>query len=180
VLHFERAHFIDKKLQCPKDLEMNAKCTKDIKHLPKEVKHSLTTNSKILLKPSKVALKHLQLDNSIDESLAINNWIIRKHFKEMTRTFLSSFNDFLRINYAVKGSGDPHQIKFNLTKPFIEKDFIDSISKDNAFCRNYMQGSKEKTVKLYRKFIHTTLFRKYLNDKKKEVVQNFHNEDPKV
>ena len=45
-----------------------------------------------------------------------------------------------------------------------------------------MSGSKDKTIKLYKKFINTTLFRKYLNDKKKEIgqrevqkFQNFHN-----
>lgn len=83
------------------------------------------------MKPSKVALKHLHLDKSVEESLAINNWIIRKHFKEMTHTFLASFSEYSRINYAVKGSGDPMQMKFNLTKPFIEKDFLESISKEN-------------------------------------------------
>jgi hypothetical protein len=58
------------------------------------------------LKPSKIALKHLNMDKSIEESLAINNWILRKHFKEMTESFLSSFNDYTRVNYAVKGTGD--------------------------------------------------------------------------
>jgi len=62
------------------------------------------------MKPSKVALKHLNMDKSIEESLAINNWILRKHFREMTETFLSSFNKFLQVNYAVKGSGNPMQI----------------------------------------------------------------------
>jgi hypothetical protein len=62
------------------------------------------------MKPSKVALKHLNLDKSVEESLAINNWILRKHFKEMTHSFLSSFNQFLKVNYAVKGTGDMMQI----------------------------------------------------------------------
>lgn len=122
------------------------------------------------MKPSKIALKHLNMDKSIEESLAINNWILRKHFKEMTETFLSSFNPYTRVNYAVKGTGDLTQMKFNLTKPFKEKEFFDSITKDNAFCKNYMSGSRDKTIKLYKKFINTTLFRKYLNDRKKEIA----------
>ncbi len=169
VLHFERGHFIDKKYQSPKDLEINAKMVKNFSKLPKEVKYSLTTTNKLYLKPSKVALKHLNLDKSIEESLAINNWILRKHFKEMTETFLGSFSSFLRVNYAVRGTGDLQQIKFNLTKPFKEKEFLESIHKDNLFCKTYMSGSKDKTLKLYKKFINTTLFRKYLNDKKKEI-----------
>ena len=171
VLHFERAHFIEKKYQCPKDLELNAKSIKNFSKIPKEVKHSVVTSSKLYMKPSKIALKHLNLDKSIEESLAINNWILRKHFKEMTETFLSSFNQFLRVNYAVKGTGDPLQMQYNLTKPFKEKEFLDSIHKDNAFCRNYMDGSRDKTIKLYKKFINTTLFRKYMNDRKKEIIQ---------
>jgi hypothetical protein len=91
VLHFERGHFIEKKLQSPKDLEINNK-TKDLTKLPKEVKHSLVSTNKLYMKPSKVALKHLNMDKSVEESLAINNWILRKHFKEMTETFLSSFH----------------------------------------------------------------------------------------
>lgn len=57
----------------------------------------------------------------------------------------------------------------NITKPFIEKEFLEKLSKkETHFCRLYMNGSKEKTMKLYKKFVNTTLFRKYLHDKKKE------------
>jgi hypothetical protein len=41
-LHFERGHFIEKKFQCPKDLEITPK-TKLLSKIPKEVKHSLVT-----------------------------------------------------------------------------------------------------------------------------------------
>jgi hypothetical protein len=146
---------------------------KSFTKLPKEVKHALTisTGAKLYMKPSKVALKHLNMDKGVEESLAINNWILRKHFKEMTETFLNSFAAYTRVNYAVKGSGDREQIKFNLTKPFKEREFLDSLRKGepNAFCRNYMAGSRDKAAKIYKKFVNTTLFRKYLNDKKREV-----------
>jgi len=59
------------------------------------------------MKPSKIVLKYLNMDKSVDEMLAINNWILRKHFKDMTEVFLSSFNPYTRVNYAVKGTGDP-------------------------------------------------------------------------
>ena len=170
ILHFERGHFIEKKFQCPKDLDVNAKCVKQFSKMPKEVKHSLVTQKKLYMKPSKMALKHLNMDKSVEESLAINNWILRKHFKDMTEDFLSSFNSYLRVNYAVKGTGDVNQIKFNLTRPFKEKEFLDGITpKDNVFCKTYMGSSRDKTVKIYKKFINTTLFRKYLNDKKKDI-----------
>jgi len=58
------------------------------------------------MKPNKMALKHLNMDKSVEESLAINNWILRKHFKEMTEDFLSNFNKYLQVNWAVKGTGD--------------------------------------------------------------------------
>eukprot|EP00347_Sterkiella_histriomuscorum_P000425 403375913 len=169
ILHFERGHFIEKKLQCPKDLDVNCKQVKQFSKMPKEVKHSLVTQNKLLLKPSKIALKHLNMDKSVEESLAINNWVLRRHFKMLTEDFLASFNPYLRVNYAVKGTGDLQQIQFNLTKPFQEKQFLSGIGKENTFCQNYMGGSRDKTVKLYKKFINTTLFRKYMNDKKKEI-----------
>ena len=125
---------------------------------------------KTFLKPSKVALRHLNMDKSVEESLAINNWILRKHFKDMTDAFLAAFQPYTRVNYAVKGTGDITQIRFNITKPFKEKEFLDSIGKDNAFCCGYMEGSRDKTVKIYKKFVNTTLFRKYLTDKKKEIA----------
>ena len=117
----------------------------------------------------------MNLDKSIEESLAINNWILRQHFKEMTEVFLRAFEPYLRINFAVRGTGDPMQIKYNLTKAFKEKDFLETpggvSTKENAFCRIYMNGNKEKTLKLYKKFINTTMFRKWLNDKKKEIAE---------
>jgi len=110
------------------------------------------------------------MDKSVEESLAINNWILRKHFKDMIETFLSAFAPYTRVNYAVKGTGDLNQIKFNITKPFKEKEFLDSISKETPFCCGYMEGSRDKTVKLYKKFVNTTLFRKYLTDRKKDIA----------
>ncbi len=128
-----------------------------------------------MVKPSRIALRHLNLDKSVEESLAINNWILRKHFKEMTETFLRAFDPFLRINFAVRGTGDPIQIRYNLTRPFKEKEFLEApggvSTKENQFCRIYMNGNREKTLKLYKRFINTTLFRKWINDKKREICE---------
>jgi hypothetical protein len=169
-------------------MELTSKCVKNFNgKLPKEVLHALVLPSKtppldptkplsLVLKPSKIALRHLNLDKSIEESLAINNWILRQHFKEMTEVFLRAFeNPYLRINYAVRGTGDPTQIRYNLTKAFKEKEFLESPqgpnTKENTFCRVYMNGNREKTLKLYKRFINTTMFRKWLNDKKKEIAE---------
>lgn len=95
-------------------MELTAKCVKSFKdQLPKEVQHGLVlppktpdgSTYKLLLKPSRIALKHLNLDKS--ESLAINNWILRRHFRDMTDTLLRAFDPYLRVNYAVRGTGDP-------------------------------------------------------------------------
>jgi len=169
VYHLDRGYFIERKLNCPKDLELSKK---ELGKVPKEAKASLVTQRKLHVPPCKQALKHLNMDKSVEEALAINNWILRKHFKEMTESFLSAFNDYVRVDYAVKGSGDPHQMKFNLTKPFKSKEFLEGLGKkDNHFCKHYMH-SREKSAKLYREFIDTTLFRKYLTEKKKEVHYN--------
>ena len=111
VLHLERAHFLERKYQCPKDIELTSKAVKTFNgKLPKEVAHGLVLPAKApscVLKPSRIALRHLNLDNSIEESLAINNWILRQHFKDMTETFLRAFEPYLRVNFAVRGTGDP-------------------------------------------------------------------------
>jgi len=116
VLHMDRAHFSEKKYQSPKDTELTSKCVKVFNgKFSKEIKHAFvlppkTSNGnklKLYLKPSRIALRHLNLDKSVEESLAINNWILRKHFKEMTETFLRAFDPYLRVNYAVRGTGDP-------------------------------------------------------------------------
>ena len=128
------------------------------------------------MKPSRIALRHLNLDKSVEESLAINNWILRQHFKEMTEIFMKAFDPYLRVNYAVRGTGDIQQIKYNLTKAFREKEFLESpggpSTKENTFCRIYMNGNKDKTFRLYKRFIGTTLFRKWLNDKKRDICEN--------
>ena len=165
-------------------MELTSKCVKNFTtdKLPKEVAHGLvlppkvadgSKSNKCVLKPSRIALRHLNLDNSVEESLAINNWILRRHFSEMTETFLRAFEPYLRVNYAVRGTGDPHQIRYNLTKPFKEKEFLETALNvsNNQFCRVYMNGNKEKTLRLYKKFVNTTLFRKWLNDKKKEICE---------
>lgn len=93
----------------------------------------------------------------------------------MTEVFIRAFEPYLRINYAVRGTGDEQQIRYNLTRPFKEKEFLESPggpgTKENTFCRVYMNGNREKTLKLYKRFINTTIFRKWLNDRKKEICE---------
>jgi hypothetical protein len=152
--------------------------------LSKELKHSLILppkspsdggKLKLVLKPSRIALRHLNVDKTDEESLAINNWILRKHFKDMTETFLKAFDPYLRVNFAVRGTGDPVQIRYNLTKPFIEKEFLEMpggvSTKENLFCRVYMGGERDKTLKLYKRFVGTTLFRRWLNERKREICE---------
>ena len=86
ILHMERAHFLEKKYQSPKDMELTSKCVKNFTgKLPKEVQHALVlppkapdgTKNSLVLKPSRIALRHLNLDKPVQESQAINNWILR-------------------------------------------------------------------------------------------------------
>ena len=110
VLHLERGYFHEKKYQAPKDVDLTSKFVKSFTgKIPKEVLNGLVLpiSTSLVLKPSRIALRHLNLDKSVEESIAINNWILRQHFKEMTDVFLRAFEPYLRINYAVRGSGDP-------------------------------------------------------------------------
>ena len=81
----------------------------------------------------------------------------------MTKTLLEGLEDHWRI--------DPNYSE--LLKPFNEKDFLKSLSKENRFCRQFMHGKVDKCKKLYKRFVNTTLFHKYLNSKRREALDKF-------
>ena len=53
------------------------------------------------------------------------------------------------------------------------KEFLKSVGKENRFCRQFMHGKVDKCKKLYKRFVNTTLFHKYLNAKRKEALAQF-------
>ena len=44
-------------------------------------------------------------------------------------------------------------------------------TKENSFCRIYMNGNRDKTLRLSKRCVGTTLFRKWLTDKKTEICE---------
>ena len=81
----------------------------------------------------------------------------------MTKTLIEGLSEHWTI--------DPNYPE--LLKPFNEKDFIKSIGKENRFCRQFMMGKVDRCKRLYKKFVNTTLFHKYLNMKRKEALSQF-------
>ena len=111
--------------------------------------------------PSSFVFEHFDLES--DDKITLNDFNIRSHFKHMTKTFLEGLSEHWTI--------DPNYPE--LLKPFNEKDFLKSLSKENRFCRQFMFGKVDKCKKLYKRFVNTTLFHKYLNQKRKEALSKF-------
>ena len=111
--------------------------------------------------PSSFVFEHFDLSG--EDRVTLNDFSIRSHFKHMTKTLLESLSEHWRI--------DPSYPE--LIKPFNEKEFLKSVGKDNRFCRQFMHGKVDKCKKLYKRFINTTLFHKYLNAKRKEALAQF-------
>lgn len=95
--------------------------------------------------------------------MTLNDFNMRSHFKHMTKTLVEGLAEHWRI--------DPRYPE--LLKPFNEKEFLKSLNKDNRFCRQFMQGKVDKTKKLYKKFVNTTLFHKYLLAKRAAALAQF-------
>ena len=74
--------------------------------------------------------------------MAINDLLLRKHFKEMTRTFLSVFRDRELIGDYKDDAATLKEI----------------CSKDTKFNTLYIKD-KKKTQKIYEKFVTTNLFK---------------------
>ena len=100
------------------------------------------------------------MDLDSPDHVMLNDFNTRSHFKHLTKTFLESFEDYWKL--------DPMQPE--LLKPFNEKEFLKSLGTQTRFCRQFMQGKSDKTKKLYKSFINTTLFHKYHNAKRQEIL----------
>ena len=111
--------------------------------------------------PSSFVLEHFDLESQ--DSVTLNDFNIRSHFKHMTNTMLEGLSEHWRI--------DPNYSE--LLKPFNEKEFLKSLSKENRFCRQFMNAKVDKCKKFYKRFVNTTLFHKFLNAKRKEVLAQF-------
>jgi len=109
----------------------------------KYLRKTLSTKTKLLLKPRKEVLKQLRLGASLEEVM-INDWILRKHFSELTYFFLSIFKD------------DIIQKILNL-----EEALKSILKKDTKFNSLYVKN-KKKTQSLYMKFVKTKTFKNFL------------------
>ena len=121
----------------------------------KTLEHKILTlppKSKCLMKRNKNILRQMKRGND-DPTHAINDWMIRKHFKEMTECFLSVVMDPKVQQQAI----------------FKQNDFLKELKKrDSFFNKLYMKNSKF-TYQLYAKFIQTASFRDYALNKMKKM-----------
>ena len=161
ILHLDSAYYKEKKWKDPKACELTQKVLKARKS--SESERALLLNNgldkvQLQLQPSSFVFEHFDLSG--EDRVTLNDFSIRSHFKHMTKTLLESLSEHWRI--------DPTYPE--LIKPFNEKEFLKSVGKENRFCRQFMFGKVDKCKKLYKRFVNTTLFHKYLNAKRKEVL----------
>jgi hypothetical protein len=97
------------------------------------------------------------------DQVTLNDFNIRSHFKHMTKTLLEGLQEHWTV--------DPQYPE--LLKPFNEKDFIKNLNGQNRFCRQFMQGKLDKCKRLYKRFVNTTLFHKYLNQRRRDALAQF-------
>jgi hypothetical protein len=154
ILRLDTAYYSEKKLKNPKNEELTQKILKQ-KHSKESGKALLLNNGlekvQLQIEPSNFVFTHFDLES--EDRVTLNDFNIRSHFKHMTKTLLDSLQDHWQIDPNYPG----------LLKPFNEKDFLKSITAQNRFCRQFMGGKVDKCRKLYKRFVNTTLFHKYLN-----------------
>jgi len=167
IFHYEKSYYEDKGLKNPKTADINQVQAKKIKEkcLMVESKH------KLLVKPFKPVLEQLSIKNC-EEAEAINTWVIRKHFHELTHCFLSEFSSYFEMEdgYGKQYLFDKN-FQINPLKAFDEKKFISALKKkDCNFNKKYL-SSKDSTVLLYQRFINTKCFRSYLIEGQKNLLK---------
>lgn len=158
ILRMDSAFYRDKKWKDPKESELNAKFLKSKRS--QEADRALSLNNglekvQLQLTPSNFVFEHFDLES--EDRVNLNDFNLRSHFKHMTKTLLEGLAEHWRI--------DPNYPE--LIKPFNEKEFLKSLTKENRFCRQFMFGKVDKCKKLYKRFVNTTLFHKYLNCQRK-------------
>ncbi|KAF8821992.1 hypothetical protein IE077_001257 [Cardiosporidium cionae] len=87
-----------------------------------------------------------------DATIAINNVLIRKYFRELTQLFLQPFNEYFLVDLssvAIPFCDTP------ATPSFSEQKFIDTFRPRG----NFVYIARAKCVELYRRFINSVNFR---------------------
>jgi hypothetical protein len=87
ILRFDSTFFNDKKIENPKSVPLTPEIASSYEKAYKTACNSLQLkNDNLVLKPQPFVFQHLDFDSA--DSVTINDFNIRSHFKHLTKTFL--------------------------------------------------------------------------------------------
>ena len=143
MIRFDNS-FYQEKMQEKKDKKINY------------IKYDKSKLKLVKIKPDENLLK-LLIEGKSDEVRAINNSLIRKHFRLLTIYFLIVFEEYF-------------QNQKNDIKIFDEKDFLEKL-KNYKFGEEFLKlfSQKSKLITMYEKFIRSNNFLDYIKNQNKNI-----------
>lgn len=98
------------------------------------------------------------MQNSSKEALAINNSILRRHFRELTLALLQPFQPYLTLA--------PGSVAF---PPFDLRDFVRKLKGQQAIFPLLRYTSRRKTVALYENFLACPQFSQWFAERRQRI-----------
>lgn len=94
------------------------------------------------------------------ESVAINNSVLRRHFRELTIAFLEPFDKYYTLNLSYLQ--DSPYLELPKFRPFEGVEFLRDLSSHKKVFPLLQYTSRDKAVALYDSFLNTAMFRGWL------------------
>ena len=117
--------------------------------------HSASTCSGI--SPYKNMISQL-LKGRSKETAAINNSVIRKHFRELTISLIQPFQQYLEMDmHKIRDAPYSH---LNSLKPFVEQEFLSELSNSKNLFPLLKFTTRQKALGIYSRFLRSTTFNK--------------------
>jgi hypothetical protein len=121
--------------------------------------------------PTKPIIAQL-LQGNTKETNAINNSILRRHFRELTLSFLHPFQQYYTLNTASLLK-DPYSQKPNF-KAFTESDFLRDLSDTYNLFPFLKYTSRPKALNIYTKFLQSSCFRSWFASQRQKASSEAH------
>ncbi|CAG9321156.1 unnamed protein product [Blepharisma stoltei] len=141
-----------------------------------------TTKHGSAIHPVKSVLNQL-MKNDSREAISINNSVLKKHFHELTLSFLQPFQQYFQIDVE-KIRETPYSLN-TFYKPFTEQEFIRDLNNSKNLFPMMRYASRPRCIQLYTRFLQSSTFRSWIahqrqkcNEDAQELMQKaMHNFD---
>lgn len=114
-------------------------------------------NNNNIIPPYKPVLSQL-FESSTKEVLAINNTTIRRHFRELTMSFLQPFQQYLSMDLTKVQESPFTPLSL---KPFSEQEFLSFVNNSKNVFPLLKYTTRPKALSLYSRFVKSTTFNKW-------------------